>query len=73
MHVQTSKDQNNQSIIQMLKDILQKEGVAGFYKGIESKLAQSVLTSALLFAFKEQFYAYAQWLLLFLKLRIAKK
>ena len=57
----------------MLKDILQTEGVGGFYKGLESKLAQSALTSALLFAFKEQFYAYAKWLLLFLKLRVATK
>ncbi len=43
--------------------IIKHEGVAGLYKGIESKIVQSVLTSAFLFAFKEEFYSSAVFLL----------
>eukprot|EP00164_Ancoracysta_twista_P005690 GFYU01007814.1.p1 GENE.GFYU01007814.1~~GFYU01007814.1.p1 ORF type:complete len:314 (-),score=93.76 GFYU01007814.1:142-1083(-) len=37
------------------KKIYDNEGLRGFYKGIESKLLQTILTSALLFMSKEKF------------------
>ena len=43
--------------------ILKNEGIAGLYKGIGPKIVQSVLTAALLFAFKEQLFAQSQAIL----------
>lgn len=37
-------------------EIVQKEGIAGLYRGITSKLLQSVLTAAILFASKERVF-----------------
>jgi adenine nucleotide transporter 17 len=54
------------------KKIIKNEGVQGLYKGIESKLFQSVLTSAFTFALKEEFSSWATWLLVVLKLREEK-
>lgn len=51
--------------------ILKEEGVAGFYNGIQSKIVQSVLNSAMLFSSKERFYQLAVFLLVLLKLRAA--
>lgn len=51
------------------KKIIKNEGVKGLYKGIESKLFQSVLTSAFTFAFKEEFFSWAVWVLVLAKLR----
>jgi adenine nucleotide transporter 17 len=53
--------------------ILANEGVAGFYKGIESKLLQSILTSAFLFMSKEILFSYAVRLLVLLGARPALK
>ncbi|KAF8604966.1 peroxisomal membrane protein [Ceratobasidium sp. AG-I] len=39
-----------------LTKIVQREGIAGLYRGIGSKLAQSVLTAAILFAGQRRFY-----------------
>jgi len=39
-----------------LTTIVKQEGVAGLYKGIESKLVQSVLTAAILFAGQKRIY-----------------
>ncbi|CAE7179517.1 unnamed protein product [Rhizoctonia solani] len=39
-----------------LTKIVQREGIAGLYRGIGSKLAQSVLTAAILFAGQKRFY-----------------
>ncbi len=49
--------------------IIKYEGIKGLYKGIESKLLQSVLNSAFLFAFKEEFFNLAVWMLVILKLK----
>ena len=38
------------SSLEILLAILQEEGVEGLYKGIGSKIVQSVLTAAILFA-----------------------
>ena len=54
------------------KKIIAKEGIKGLYKGIESKLFQSVLTSAFTFAFKEEFFSWAVWVLVMTRLRAEK-
>ena len=68
MHLKDSETKYN-SILDGFKKILKTEGVAGLYKGIESKLTQSVLTAALMFMFKEQFYKTALFLLRIIKMR----
>lgn len=74
MHLKDSKDENSRysSILDGFKKILKTEGIAGFYKGIESKLVQSVLTAAFTFAFKEKFFDLSIWLLTMLNIRQAK-
>lgn len=73
MHLKDSKDekQRYKSIFDGLTKIFRNEGVAGFYKGIESKLVQSVLTAALTFALKEELASSTVWLLTLLRLRAA--
>ena len=63
----TDESTRYNSVLDGFKKILQMEGISGLYKGIESKLLQSVLTSALLFAFKEQFFMFAVKVLRMLK------
>ncbi|KAJ3414088.1 hypothetical protein HDV05_007122 [Chytridiales sp. JEL 0842] len=60
------------SVLDGLKKIAKTEGVRGLYKGIEAKLVQSVLASAFTFAFKEELFSSAVWLLVALRLREAK-
>ena len=38
----------------MLRRLLAEEGVAGLYRGVQSKLAHTVLTAALMFAIYER-------------------
>ncbi len=65
-------DAQYKSIVDGFKKIVKNEGIQGLYKGIESKLLQSVLTSAFLFAFKEEFFAVAIKLLVTLRLRASQ-
>ncbi|RKP02509.1 hypothetical protein CXG81DRAFT_29504 [Caulochytrium protostelioides] len=69
-----SKDasQRYNGVVDGLLKIIKHEGVLGLYKGIESKLVQSVLSSALTFAFKEELYLSAVWLMALLKIRAAQ-
>lgn len=60
------------SIFDGFRKIIKHEGVAGLYKGIEFKLLQSVLTSAILFSSKEELFKFAVALLVFLKVRAEK-
>ncbi|OBA27796.1 mitochondrial carrier [Hanseniaspora valbyensis NRRL Y-1626] len=46
--------QENQSMIDMFKKIIKEDGVLGMFKGLQSKIIQSVLTSAFLFYFKQR-------------------
>ncbi|KAF2671899.1 mitochondrial carrier [Microthyrium microscopicum] len=55
MHV-ASKDAPKQGMTETLKRIINEEGVGGLYGGIGSKVTQSVLTAAFLFAFKDALY-----------------
>jgi adenine nucleotide transporter 17 len=57
------------SVIDGFQKILEYEGIAGFYKGLESKLLQSVLTAAFLFMSKEILFSYAVKLLVMLGAR----
>ncbi|KAI8854680.1 mitochondrial carrier domain-containing protein [Chytridium lagenaria] len=68
----TSEAARYKSVWDGLTKIAKTEGVKGLYKGIEAKLLQSVLSSAFTFAFKEELFTSAVWLLVFLKLREAK-
>ena len=71
MQLKESKDESQRysSIVDGLRKIVKHEGVKGLYKGIESKLVQSVLASAFTFAFKEELFNASVWLLVLLKLR----
>lgn len=60
------------SVSDGFRKIIKQEGVKGLYKGIESKVVQSVLASAFTFAFKEELMSTAVWLLVALKLREGK-
>ncbi|KAI8806450.1 mitochondrial carrier domain-containing protein [Cladochytrium replicatum] len=64
-----SSEARYNSVMDGLNKILKNEGVKGLYKGIETKLLQSVLTSAFTFAFKEFFFEKAVLALVFLRLR----
>jgi len=55
MHV-AGKDGPKDSMTTSLKRIVNEEGVQGLYGGITSKVTQSVLTAAFLFAFKDALY-----------------
>jgi adenine nucleotide transporter 17 len=70
MHLK-DKDENSRykSILDGIRKILKQEGIKGLYKGIESKLVQSVLTAAFTFAFKEELYNMSTWLLVLLNIR----
>lgn len=59
------------SVMDGFRKIIKHEGFGGLYKGIQSKLVQSVLTSAFLFAGKEVLFQYAVKLLMLLGMRAA--
>lgn len=48
--------QRYNSSIDALLTIIKEEGIAGLYKGVMSKLIQSVLTAAILFAGQRRIY-----------------
>ena len=48
--------QRYKSALDGVLTILREEGVEGLYKGVGSKLAQSVLTAAILFAGQRRIY-----------------
>jgi len=48
------KGEEKKNTTSVLSDIFKSEGLSGFYKGIESKITQSVLNAAFLFMFKEE-------------------
>ncbi|KAK9458553.1 mitochondrial carrier domain-containing protein [Lipomyces oligophaga] len=57
------------STISALWSIIKNEGWSSLYAGIESKIVQSVLTSAFLFYFKEQLVVASATLLNFIRIR----
>lgn len=54
MHV--AGDGGKEGAVAALRRVVREEGYAGLYKGIGPKVAQSVLTAAFLFAFKDVLY-----------------
>ncbi|CAG8725512.1 11428_t:CDS:2, partial [Acaulospora morrowiae] len=57
---QSSKESARyKSVMDGLRKIIRSEGVGGLYKGITSKLLQSVLTAAFLFMYKEVLFKYS--------------
>ncbi|KAI8915566.1 mitochondrial carrier domain-containing protein [Gorgonomyces haynaldii] len=75
MQLKDAKDESQRykSVMDGLTKIIKNEGVKGLYKGIESKLVQSVLSAAFTFAFKEEFFSASVWLLTILNLRAQKQ
>lgn len=53
------KDGQQLNFMSGIKKIINDEGIAGLYKGLDTKVVQSVLTSAFLFFFKEQLFSFA--------------
>ncbi|KAJ2753481.1 hypothetical protein GGH94_003399 [Coemansia aciculifera] len=71
MQLKQSKNEGERydSLVDGLRKVVAQEGVAGLYKGIESKLLQSVLTASFLFMSKEALFSYAVKLLILLGAR----
>lgn len=63
LQLRRKDNSESSSLIQGIKDIVARDGVSGLYKGLNTKVIQSALTSAFLFFFKEQLYAMALVLL----------
>lgn len=55
MHV-AAHSEKKEGMVQALNRVVREEGYSGLYKGIGPKVTQSVLTAALLFAFKDALY-----------------
>jgi solute carrier family 25 (peroxisomal adenine nucleotide transporter), member 17 len=73
MHLKDDATTKYKSIWDCFRKIIKAEGIFGLYRGIESKLLQSVLTAAFTFAAKEELYNKTTWLLEFLKIRSMPK
>ncbi|KAJ2827610.1 hypothetical protein GGI24_002603 [Coemansia furcata] len=71
MQLKQSKNEGERydSLADGLRKVIAQEGIAGLYKGIESKLLQSVLTASFLFMSKEALFSYAVKLLILLGAR----
>ncbi|KAJ4306662.1 hypothetical protein N0V88_000026 [Collariella sp. IMI 366227] len=58
MHVAGAADKK-EGVMEAIRRVVREEGYAGLYKGIGPKVTQSVLTAALLFAFKDVLYEHS--------------
>lgn len=56
-------------VLEYMRNIVKKEGVSGLYSGLNSKLLQSVLSSAFLFYAKEVLFDWSVWVLVLLGTR----
>ncbi|KAI8997510.1 mitochondrial carrier domain-containing protein [Pilobolus umbonatus] len=72
MQVSQKNDEKYDSILDGFKKIIANEGIPGLYKGISSKIVQSVLTAAFLFLAKEVLFDWSVWLLVLLGARKAR-
>lgn len=61
--------ERNLGVLEYMKNIVKKEGVSGLYDGLNSKLLQSVLSSAFLFYAKEVLFDWSVWVLVLLGTR----
>ncbi|KAJ1795907.1 hypothetical protein LPJ59_004071 [Coemansia sp. RSA 2399] len=71
MQLKQSKNENERysSLMDGLRKVIASEGIAGLYKGIESKIIQSVLTASFLFMSKEALFSYTVKLLILIGAR----
>ncbi|ORE00890.1 mitochondrial carrier [Rhizopus microsporus var. microsporus] len=69
MQVSQQGEEKYESILDGFKKIIANEGVPGLYKGISSKIVQSVLTAAFLFMAKEVLFDWSVWVLVLLGAR----
>jgi len=68
MHLKDESGSNrSKTIIDWIKTIYSREGLQGFYNGIDVKLSQSVMTAAFLFFFKEELTTFSIKLLKLIK------
>jgi adenine nucleotide transporter 17 len=72
MQVSQEGDEKYTSILDGFKKIIATEGVTGLYKGISSKIVQSVLSAAFLFLAKEVLFDWSVWVLVLLGARKAR-
>lgn len=72
MQVSQKAEERYASIWDGFTKIIANEGVAGLYKGLSSKLLQSVLTAAFLFMAKEMLFDWAVWVLVLTGARKAR-
>ena len=56
MSNESSRDRKKVNVWSAMTEVVHNEGVGGLYRGISSKLLQSILTAAILFASKERIY-----------------
>lgn len=72
--MQANKDDADMSMVAAISQIIQKEGFKGLFAGLSTKLAHSVLTSALLFLIKDRTTTFSINLLVFFGiLKVAAK
>ncbi|KAI9260149.1 mitochondrial carrier domain-containing protein [Sporodiniella umbellata] len=69
MQVSRQGDEKYDSILDGFKKIIATEGVPGLYKGISSKIVQSVLSAAFLFLAKEVLFDWSVWVLVLIGAR----
>jgi adenine nucleotide transporter 17 len=72
MQVKSKDEEGYASIWDAFTKIVANEGIGGLYKGISSKIVQSVLTAAFLFMAKEALFDWAVWVLVLSRARPAK-
>lgn len=64
LQMSEDKTQRNMGVLEYMNKIIKAEGVSGLYSGLNSKLLQSVLSSAFLFYAKEMLFDWSVWILL---------
>ncbi|KAG0750410.1 hypothetical protein G6F60_000488 [Rhizopus arrhizus] len=69
MQVNQQGEERYESIADGFKKIIASEGIVGLYKGISSKIVQSVLSAAFLFLAKEVLFDWSVWVLVLIGAR----
>lgn len=63
LQMSSGSEESQEGVLETMKRILKNEGIAGLYSGLNSKLLQSVLSSAFLFYAKEVLFDWSVWIL----------
>lgn len=64
LQMSEDKTEKNMGVLEYMNKIINTEGISGLYSGLNSKLLQSVLSSAFLFYAKEMLFDWSVWVLL---------